>query len=60
MFSIFDELKRQAENCSMELETIKSDMVFLKRNRIKSCRIEKYSNQNKTSMGRFNSTYRET
>lgn len=52
MFSIFDELKRQAENYSMELETIKSDMVFLKRNRIKSCRIEKYSNQNKTSMGR--------
>ena len=60
MFSIFNELKRQAENYSMELETIKSDMAFLKRNQINSCRIEKYSNQNKTSMERFNSAYRET
>lgn len=26
---------------------------------MKSCRIEKYNNQNKTSMERFNSTWRE-
>lgn len=59
MFKKINNLKAQAENYSIELETIKSGLTCLKRNQIKT-RIEKYNNRINISMDRFISLCKES